>query len=140
MPDRPVPDVSRPRGLRVRVLVTGSRNWTAVPVVWKVLDIIALEGPITVIEGGAPGADAAAADWARVRGMDLLEFPADWKTYGKAAGPIRNQQMLDEGKPDRVVAFSDNLDASRGTKDMVRRTVAAGIPHRLYSSDWAPGF
>lgn len=48
-------------------------------------------------------------------------------TNGKAAGPIRNQRMLDEGKPDLVVAFP----GGRGTADMVRRAKAAGVPVRL---------
>lgn len=54
-------------------------------------------------------------------------FPADWKRYGKAAGPIRNQQMIDEGKPDLVLAFHENINESRGTKDMVARARGIGI-------------
>ena len=50
-------------------------------------------------------------------------FPADWKVRGRAAGHIRNQQMLDEGRPHLVVAFP----GGRGTADMVRRARAAGI-------------
>ena len=42
----------------------------------------------------------------------------------KKAGPLRNQRMLDEGKPDLVVAFP----GGGGTKDMVRRSVKAGVP------------
>lgn len=55
-------------------------------------------------------------------------YPADWEKHGKAAGPIRNQQMLTEGKPDIVVAFSDNLSNSKGTADMCRRAHKAGLP------------
>ena len=60
------------------------------------------------------------AEWARI---PVKEYPADWQKHGRAAGPIRNQQMLDEGKPDLVVAF----DGGRGTADMIARAEKAGV-------------
>ncbi len=78
---------------------------------------------VTIITGMAKGVDSAAYDWAVINWTKILEFPADWKTHGKAAGPIRNQQMLDEGKPDLVVAFP----GGNGTADMVRRAKKANI-------------
>jgi hypothetical protein len=91
-----------------------------------------------VMEGGAKGADAAARAWAcRPFSPGVLiehfPFPADWDKYGKAAGPIRNQQMLDEGHPDMVIAFHDDLTNSKGTKDMVKRAKKAGVPVYLVS-------
>jgi hypothetical protein len=50
-------------------------------------------------------------------------YPADWAKHGRAASPIRNQQMLDEGRPNLVVAFP----GGRGTADMVRRARSAGV-------------
>lgn len=79
---------------------------------------------VKIITGGARGADRLAYNWAVVNWTDYQEFPADWQKYGKAAGPIRNQQMLDEGKPDLVVAFP----GGRGTADMVLRAKLAGVP------------
>lgn len=76
-----------------------------------------------IIAGKARGADTLAIDWAVNNWIDFQEFPADWDKHGKAAGPIRNQQMLDEGKPDLVVAFP----GGRGTADMVRRAKKAGV-------------
>lgn len=66
-----------------------------------------------------------ASEWAAKRHGEVIErpFPADWVTLGKAAGPIRNQQMLDEAKPDWVVAFP----GGNGTADMVRRARKAGV-------------
>lgn len=78
---------------------------------------------IILICGMAKGADLIAYDWAVVNWSQVKEFSADWKTHGKAAGHIRNQQMLDEGKPDLVVAFP----GGRGTADMVRRSKKAGV-------------
>lgn len=87
----------------------------------------------TVIEGGAEGADRAAHRWVEGFGEEYphphKQFKAEWATHGRAAGPIRNEEMLSEGKPDIVVAFVDKpLAESRGTADMVRRAMAAGIP------------
>lgn len=81
-----------------------------------------IEG-VTIISGMARGADSLAADFAVRNRMLLMPFPADWKKYGKSAGFIRNQQMLDEGQPDLVIAFS----GGRGTADMVNRAKKAGV-------------
>jgi hypothetical protein len=111
----------------MRVLVCGSRNWQDLETIFRGLRDL---GPIeVVIEGEAPGADRLAAQAAHRLGITVLRFPADWDRYGKAAGPIRNQQMLDEGRPDLVLAYP--LPDSRGTWDMVRRAVAAGIEVRV---------
>lgn len=58
-------------------------------------------------------------------GFEVAACPADWKKHGKAAGPIRNQSMLTEHKPDLVIAFP--LGESKGTRDMIRKAKAAGI-------------
>ncbi len=80
-------------------------------------------GVTLLISGCARGADTLTIEWAEAGGIEVARFPADWSTHGRAAGPIRNQQMLDEGKPELVVAFP----GGRGTADMVRRARAAGI-------------
>lgn len=76
-----------------------------------------------IIAGDAIGVDTIAIDWAVVNWVPFLEFKADWNKYGRAAGPIRNQQMLDEGKPDLVLAFP----GGRGTQDMIDKALKAGI-------------
>lgn len=111
----------------MRVLVCGGRDFRDKMYGWGWLQAIHLKRGITaIIEGGATGADALAAAWAKLEGVPTERFPADWKAHGRAAGPIRNQQMIDEGKPDLVVAFP----GGRGTADMVRRAKKAGIPVR----------
>ena len=77
-----------------------------------------------IIHGGTRGADEGADDFAQSEGIKIMRFLADWKHFGKAAGPMRNQKMLDEGHPDIVVAFP----GGRGTADMVNRARAAGVP------------
>lgn len=115
---------------RRRVLVCGDRHWDDRKIIYTVLDGELVKGSFNVISGMAPGADTYAAQWAeRLSGMvTLMAFPADWNQFGRSAGPIRNRQMLNEGKPDIVYAFHDNLSESRGTKDMVTIARKAGLP------------
>lgn len=106
------------------ILVCGGRDWCDIRAMITEMDKILDMGPVAMlIHGGAQGADDEAECWAQWREIPVRQFKADWKTHGKAAGPIRNQQMIDEGKPDLVVAFP----GGRGTADMVRRAKAANI-------------
>lgn len=112
----------------MRVLVCGGRDFRN----WRRLHEALIEvfhthsvspTPWTIIEGGAKGADFLAAVWGDYHGITVEEYPANWKRDGKAAGPIRNQRMIDEAKPDLVVAFP----GGNGTADMIQRAQKAGI-------------
>lgn len=83
----------------------------------------------TIIEGEAKGADTLARLFGETIGIPVEKYPADWSKHGKAAGPIRNKQMLDEGKPDLVIAFM--FPDSRGTANMVKQAEKAGIETRV---------
>jgi hypothetical protein len=107
----------------MRVLVCGGREYDDWGKVLWALAPYDAPGHTTIIQGGAKGADFLARVWAKWNGVSCEEYPADWKTYGKAAGSIRNQQMLDEGKPDLVIAFPGGT----GTADMVSRAKKAGV-------------
>jgi predicted Rossmann-fold nucleotide-binding protein len=109
----------------MRVLVCGGRDYSDESAVWGALDALRQRyGRLTVIQGGATGADELARRWAVIQASThLINEPADWKKHGKAAGPIRNQRMLDEHRPDLVLAFP----GGRGTADMVRRAKSAGV-------------
>src|SRR5438034_11139383 len=101
----------------MRVLVCGGRDWTDGEAILRELERIHQETPITaVIEGEAPGADRLARQAADELGIPVVPFPADWKRYGRRAGPARNQQMVNEGQPDLVLAFHANAAPSKGTK------------------------
>lgn len=118
----------------MRVLVTGDRNWDDAKIITEALQALPDDGCLhIIIHGAARGADSIAADIAMRLGMTPAAFPAKWKEYGRAAGPIRNQQMLDEGQPELILAFHDDLLNSKGTKDMVRRALKAKFPILLYS-------
>ena len=115
----------------VRVLICGSRYWgKPIPIDVVVSGLVSIYGPdgVTVIHGGARGADELAGDAAQRHHCHVEVFNADWAGQGKAAGPLRNQRMIDESKPDVVFAFTHDLETSRGTADMVRRAHAASVP------------
>ena len=112
----------------IRVLVCGGRKYfgpKADETVFDTLNAIHAEHGIeAIIEGGATGADQTAKWWAYACQIKSITVKADWHTHGKAAGPIRNQRMIDAFKPDLVVAFP----GGKGTADMVARAKKAGIP------------
>jgi predicted Rossmann-fold nucleotide-binding protein len=108
----------------MRVLVCGGREFTDRQLLNETLNRLRQErGVALVMAGGARGADSMAEWWARDVGLPCDVYQADWAGLGRKAGPIRNQRMLDEGKPDLVVAFP----GGRGTADMVRRGREAGV-------------
>jgi len=110
----------------MKVLVCGSRHFNDVDYVCNILGQLQPQ-PTVIISGGARGVDKAGEIYADGRASCVKEvYPANWKEYGKAAGPIRNKQMLDEGKPDLVIAFL--APNSRGTKNMIDQATRAGIP------------
>jgi hypothetical protein len=115
----------------MRVLVCGGRDYRDEPHVYATLDrwLNSYGDDLRLCCGYDPrdkkyqGADHLAYQWGLSRFVNCVPFPADWKKHGKAAGPIRNQQQLDEFEPHRVVAFP----GGRGTADMCRRAKGAGL-------------
>ena len=115
------------------VLICGGRDYNDRERLFEVLgDIIGYGGHpdcrrLEIIHGGAPGADKLADEFSDYAGHRTTVYKADWEKHGEAAGPIRNQQMLDEGKPSLVIAFP----GGRGTADMIARARKAGVPVRV---------
>ena len=113
----------------MRLLIFGGRH--TLPQqdarLWAFLDTLTC--PDLVISGCALGADQAGEHWAGRNGVPVCQFPADWDRYGPSAGPRRNQQMLEKGKPTHGVALWDGV--SKGTLDMLKRLVSAGVPVRI---------
>jgi len=114
----------------MKFLVTGSRDWLSVKTIEMRLGNFTFKD--FLVQGDARGADRIAKDiWTNLAGEDrVLSYPAQWGRYGgKAAGPIRNRQMLSENLDiDVVIAFNNDISASKGTKDMVEQAIKSGIP------------
>jgi UDP-N-acetylmuramoylalanine-D-glutamate ligase len=108
----------------MRVIVCGGRDYYDGARVDAVLSRMHREAGIDcVIQGGARGADMLASLWATKCHVLQEVYEADWENQGSFAGPARNKRMLDEGKPDLVIAFP----GGRGTADMVRKARRAGV-------------
>jgi hypothetical protein len=119
----------------MRILITGGRNWTDRETIMHAL-LEAARGlhweDVTVVHGGAPGADTIAAELAHGFGMNVEIHMANWQEFHRAAGPIRNQAMVDAGA-DICLAFL--MPNSKGTADCVHRAKKAGIKVREYYSE-----
>lgn len=108
----------------MRLLVAGGRDFSDREQLYRVLDQLHAETPLTaLIHGAARGADTLAASWARVRQVAVVPCPADWCKYGRSAGPIRNLSMLCEHAPDMVLAFP----GGHGTANMVSQARQRGV-------------
>ena len=118
------------------MLVCGGREWDDLGVLLKRLEALP-EGTV-VIHGACRGADRMGGAVAKTLDFEVEEYPADWSRYDYLAGVIRNQQMLDEGKPDLVLAFHADIERSKGTADMVRRARKAGLPVEVVSGPVTP--
>lgn len=122
----------------MRVLVTGCRRWY-IPDVAEVVvaRMIARYGPgIVIVHGDAEGIDRSFREACEELGITHEPHPARWDLHGKAAGPLRNAEMLATGV-EMVVAFHRDLDHSRGTGDCVRQALALGVPTYLCDDETA---
>jgi len=106
------------------VLVCGGSNYWDVPSLFATLHCIHVDTTIKkIVHGDARGADIIAKVWALHVGVEEKAYPANWKKHGRAAGPIRNSEMLEKEKIDLVVAFP----GGSGTADMVKKAQEKGI-------------
>lgn len=109
----------------MRVIVCGSRHYGNREHVFATLRTVLADHPdVTIIQGGALGVDAIAKSFAEEYEIPCEQYDAQWGIYGKAAGPIRNRRMLEEGNADYVIAFMTG--AGPGTKNMVRQAIEHG--------------
>jgi len=109
----------------VKVLVCGSRRWLDQGAIER--ELRKLPPGTVVIHGAAAGADNIAGYVAKdILGFEVRAYPADWAKYRRGAGPVRNRQMLREEHPDadgehidKVLAFHEDPELGKGTRDMV---------------------
>lgn len=140
----------------MRILVCGGHKYSDREHVWNILDLLHMEfdfAPLILIHGDAPGADNLAKRWAlKTERVKELAFPADWSNishpkalikrhrngslYDALTGFRRNQEMIDQGKPELVLAFPGGA----GTADMVKRALKAGTEVREIPSKKRPAY
>lgn len=118
-----------------KVLVCGGRDYRDRTRVNQILDAAVQRlGLTAIVQGGATGADLLAQEWAISHRLQCETFHADWRGHGDAAGPIRNKRMLDEAKPDLVIAFPTPGAENRGTTNMIGLAKAAGLTVHVIES------
>lgn len=102
----------------MKTVIAGGRDYRLTEADYLWLDTLKIT---EVITGGARGADTGAFDWAWSRRIPVQSFPADWKAYGRAAGPIRNTEMAQ--RAEQCVLFP----GGRGTESMRREAEKRGL-------------
>ena len=102
-----------------KVVIAGCRDYNDYDEAKEYIDLclcdIKNENEIVIVSGGAKGADALGERYATENGFLIERYLADWDTYGKSAGPKRNEKMAEVG--DYIICFWDGK--SRGTKSMI---------------------
>jgi hypothetical protein len=114
----------------MKVLVCGSRKCVVQAPIER--ELRKLPPGTIIIHGAARGVDNIAGYVGKRLGFPIRPYPADWDRYQKAAGAIRNTQMLEEEHPDpdgvyidRVLAFHEDPNLGKGTRDMVAKAKKA---------------
>lgn len=102
------------------VIVTGGRDYRNLGKVKEVLDLFDISH---LIQGGASGADLIAAGYSTLYPkITSITIQADWTKHGKAAGPIRNREMLMKYPNAIVVAFP----GGKGTENCIKQALELG--------------
>ena len=104
-------DLRPPKSNYMKIAVIGSRNFTDQVVLENELNVIKDKVEL-VISGGASGADTLAEKWAFDNNIPIEVIKPDWKTYGRAAGVVRNKKIIESC--DYCYAFWDKK--SKGTR------------------------
>lgn len=119
----------------MKLMVTGSRTWDLVPVISKHLYWFTRGwDEVTLLEGGAQGADSIARGYALANGWEINTFLPKYDLHGKSAPHVRNQLMIDQ-KPDLVLAYI--RDMSSGTVETVIKAYKARLLVRpFYYEDY----
>ena len=106
----------------MKVIIAGGRCFKGTNKDWEILCTMSQRyGICEIVSGGASGADSVGEHFAKESGIVCKIFPADWSTYGKSAGPIRNGQMAEYA--DAVILFP----GGRGTANMRKLAKEHGL-------------
>ena len=111
-----------------KVIIAGGRDFCNFQQLTATMDAVLVnKSQVTIISGGANGADSLGERYARLRGYPLIVMKADWDKYGKRAGYLRNEDMLRIATA--AVCFWNGI--SRGTSHMIDLTMQSGKPLRV---------
>ncbi len=120
----------------IRILVTGDREWACLGIAEAVVTrLVARYGSgIVIVHGGAKGWISPSNSPPVSKNSRPRSTRWTGKKYGRKAGPLSNQEMVDRGAELAIVVHRD-LAGSRVAKDCVRRCLDAEIPVWLVDSE-----
>lgn len=107
----------------MKIIIAGSRGFSNYSKLEREVDLVLADlsederADLEIQSGGAVGADKLGEDYAKNHGIPCRVHPADWETYGTAAGFVRNEAMAKVAEGGILIAFWDSV--SRGTKHMI---------------------
>ena len=111
-----------------RILVCGGRDFDDRNLLFEVLDgVVKGKDDVEIVSGHAKGADTLAEEYAAENGIILSVFAPDWKKYGKAAGTMRNKDMLDYISEEEPVVVAFWNGKSKGTENSIETARKMGI-------------
>ena len=115
------------------LLIAGSRDFDDAETFEKVVREHVTKETV-IVEGAAKGADMMAREYARVNGLRFVEFKPDWRKYGRAAGPKRNDEMTEyiSDRNGAALYFWDGQ--SKGTKQCIESAKKRGIPVTIWNT------
>lgn len=105
----------------MKIAIVGSRSFQDYKLLIRTMNNYT---PTAIVSGGAKGTDTLAERYAREIGVNCIVFKPNWKQYGRAAGPVRNKQIVEAA--DLIIAFWDGK--SRGTFSTISLARKAGKP------------
>lgn len=121
------------RGENMIVLICGSRDWNDFETMKKFIDTLPVD--TTIVEGDCKGADKIGGYLANKRGLKVIREPAKWTKFGEYSGPLRNNAMIHMYEPNLVVAFHNDIQHSKGTKNMLAIAKLCKIQTQIIRSD-----
>lgn len=119
--------------MEIRVIVCGDREYSDYEVFKSQLSqVLAEYENVTLVSGHAKGVDTMAERYALEKNIPIKVFPAEWKKYGKSAGPIRNATMLKYALEQTAIVVAFWNGSSRGTGNMLKQAKGAGVECHLF--------
>lgn len=122
----------------MKIIVAGSRTFSDFALLCRKMDAITKnldKKKLTIVSGHCQGADLLGEEWATLRMVKYEVFRADWDKYGKAAGPIRNQEMVDSCTPGKDAAIFFDCQKGSGTEDCLKKARKRGLKIRIIKVD-----
>ncbi len=114
-----------------RVVIAGCRDFNDYKTAKEYIDFclsnIRKDNQIVIVSGGAKGADTLGEQYAKENGFLVEQYLADWDTFGKSAGPKRNEKMAEVS--DYIICFWDG--ESKGTKSMIESAKKYNKPVKI---------